>query len=453
MFLFTDGNNDNKSTEHQFIPTLKSWNNHANGRHAYGFYVLVHNDAGIGDVIDAVESQNNFWVVPNAKVRVKVCTLPTSIDYNIRDEKDPIVVNIKGKYEGAKGKIAFDCDDPYYEIICRDADINDGKFELEVTPKRGISAPDHHIVNLRTKASGADEYTFIVPSEIKLNISNKPERNLNLAVKDKNFGDAKYYEQLFNISKDPKPIEVDIDVDFSDQAKTENSSARMRVCLVNRKGDSTVSFNSQDLRLSINGEERDEIMLTPDMTNIKLMICGNSKTEDGKYYGRIELLPSNLEHCTINKSKESFKFKFDFERKWHPLKVCLVWVFIILMSALLLWVFLLQRLLFPRFGAAQKVFNIPGMAPLIIRFKGARCIVVSNVAQKKQSAWNRFWTGPIRYVIHPAFTSPIVMSPLKRRRILVKCDGSVYKVMPNPMPYIGPAIIDNNQTKIHITIN
>jgi hypothetical protein len=45
------------------------------------------------------------------------------------------------------------------------------------------------------------------------------------------------------------------------------------------------------------------------------------------------------------------------------------------------------------------------------------------------------------------------MIPVRGGKVLVKGDSSIYRILPNPMPIIGPAAIDNVKSNIHITIN
>ena len=93
------------------------------------------------------------------------------------------------------------------------------------------------------------------------------------------------------------------------------------------------------------------------------------------------------------------------------------------------------------------------MAPLIVKFKGARLVIVSATPQKKQSLWNRFWTGKVMYKIHPAFTAPIAFKPSKGKRILTKHPIGAYQVMPNPIPYVGTATITDIAKNVKINVN
>ena len=455
MFLFTDGENDQPATRDLLLPTLNDWTKKTMGHNAYGFYVLVHPDADKPGIRTAIDSQDNFWVVNDAKVRIKICSFPSSIKYNLRDEKGPKTVSIKGKYAGADGEVQLRTDDEYYDILCSDVEINNGRLDIQVKPKSGVTPPENHTVILTPEISKADQYTFVGPKEIKLAVSNLPQRSLNVFIEDKDFGDASYYDSFLISKASNKPAESTLDINFSEQAKKEGSYAAMKIYFVDKKGEEKLSPASQNLTIFINGDELkgDNVRLTPEMSDMTISILGQPITKKGSYYGRIELVPSNLDDCSINGAPEVFKWKFSFDHKWNPLKVGLAWLLAIILSAFLLWMIVLKPIFYPRFGSIQKTFNVPGMAPLIIRFKGARMVVVSASPQRKQSGWNRFWTGKIVYKTHPAFISPIVFKPSRGRRVLARVQAGSYQIIPNPMPGVGSATINDIKNNRKISVN
>ncbi len=455
MFLFTDGENDDPKTRPQFIPTLDSWTNRTNGQNAFGFYVLVHPKADKPEIRKSVEPQKNFWIVKDPKVRINICTLPSSIKYNVRDEKGPKTIAIRGKYASAGGKVTLVATDDYCDIVCSDPALNDGKLTFEVKPKPGMEIPKSHTLKLKPQLSGADPYTFVGPEEITLSISNLPERSLNLTIDGNNLGKASHYGSFLFSKEELKSAIKDIKVDFSEQAKKENSSAIMRVYLVDKKTEEKLTPASQLLTISINGTELkgDSFKLTPDMTNVTLGISGQPDAKSGTYYGRIELVPNNLDNYSVNGTLDIFKWKVKFSQKWNPLKLALAWLIAILAAAFLLWMLLLKPIFYPRFGSIQKTFNVPGMAPLIVKFKGARMVEVAATHKKKQSAWNRFWTGKILYKTHPAFESPIIFKPCKGHRVLARAQAGAYQITPNPMPGVGAATIVDIKKNLRINVN
>ena len=73
--------------------------------------------------------------------------------------------------------------------------------------------------------------------------------------------------------------------------------------------------------------------------------------------------------------------------------------------------------------------------------------------QKKQTGWNRFWTGKILYKTHPAFAAPITFKPSKGHKVLAMVQAGTYQVMPNPMPGVGAATIVDIKKDLNINVN
>lgn len=452
MFLFTDGDNDHPDTKPQFIQTLDSWTSKTQGHNAFGFYVLVHPYADRPNIRKSVELQDNFWIVPDAKVRIKICSFPTNIKYNLRDNKGPLSIVMKGKYAGAKGKVKLETHDEYYDVLCSDGEIKDGKLNVELSPKAGLTPPANHTVMLTPTISGADDYTFVGPKDIALYVTNLPERNLNLTVDDNNLGLASHYGAFLLSPESNEPASTHLHVDFSDQAGVENSSAILNIYFVDKKGNKCV----QDLKLYINGEELNggTVKLTPEMSEMELSVFGQPDAKSGRFYGRMELIPSNLDNCCINGTPDIFKWKVGFRQKWNPVATALCWLGIFALALFILWMIVFKPMIYPKFGSIQKTFMAQGMAPLIIRFKGARMVVVSaSIPKNKQSGWSRFWTGKILYKTHPAFVAPITFKPSKGRRILARTQAGTYQILPNPIPGVGAAKIVDIKNSVTISVN
>ena len=141
-----------------------------------------------------------------------------------------------------------------------------------------------------------------------------------------------------------------------------------------------------------------------------------------------------------------------FKHHLNPLVVWLSWFLALFSVVALAWFLVFRRVFYPQFRSSQKIFFIPNQQPLIVKMTGARKVVISS-QKRSQSLWDALIKGPVVYKKHPAFASPITLTPVRGGKVLVKGDSSVYRIIPNPMPTIGSAAIDNVQSKIHITIN
>ena len=141
-----------------------------------------------------------------------------------------------------------------------------------------------------------------------------------------------------------------------------------------------------------------------------------------------------------------------FKHHLNPLVVWISWIMSLFAVVALVWFLIFRRVFYPQFRSSQKIFYVPNQAPLIVKMTGARMVVISSQV-KRQSFIDALIKGPVVYKAHPAFTAPITLTPVRGGKILVKGDSSIYRTLPNPMPLVGSATMDNLQSKIHITIN
>ena len=141
-----------------------------------------------------------------------------------------------------------------------------------------------------------------------------------------------------------------------------------------------------------------------------------------------------------------------FKHHLNPLVVWLSWIISLFSVVALVWFIVFRRVFYPQFKSSKKVFYVPNQPPLIVKLTGARMVVISSQV-KRQSFIDALIKGPVVYMVHPAFVDPITLTPVRGGNVLVKGDSSVYRIMPNPMPRIGSAKVDNIKSNIHITIN
>ena len=269
------------------------------------------------------------------------------------------------------------------------------------------------------------------------------------------FGTVEYYPGFLWIDSKTTPVTKTLDFDFSQDAKDYNSYAEFQ--FVDNDGK---PISPQIMQVIIDGKqiENNKFRINSDVTSKELTFEFSPEADDGKHQGYLKLISHELDRLdsqplTDNQQVDAFQWTLNYDKRMNPLAKVLMWIGVVILALLALWFVIFKPIFYPRFGSIQKTFNIPGMAPLIVKFKGARMVVVAASHQKKQSNWNRFWTGKILYKTHPVFVSPITFKPSRGRRVLARVQAGNYQVMPNPMPGIGAAtiIVINNNLKINVT--
>ncbi len=269
------------------------------------------------------------------------------------------------------------------------------------------------------------------------------------------FGTVEYYPSFLWEEENSTPLTKTFDFEFSEDAK-KDPACFAEFQFVDKDGN---PIGTDVMQVTIDGEQlkNNKFRIKSDLKSKEISFMFSPNAEEGKYQGNLKLIGHNLERLNEqplkpNQQVNAFNWTLNYKESMNPLAKVLMWMGIAIIALLAIWFVCLKPIFYPRFGSIQKTFNVPGMAPLIVKFKGARMVEVAASHQNKQSKWNRFWTGRILYKTHPAFVSPIIFKPSKGHRILTKFQTGTYQITPNPMPGIGSAtIIDiNNNLKVNI---
>ncbi len=269
-------------------------------------------------------------------------------------------------------------------------------------------------------------------------------------------GTVKYYPSFLWVEACMKPAEQTYHFDFSPDAKLD-TFCFAEFQFVDNAGN---PIDTNTMRIMVGDEwlAENKLKVTNDVDSLSLNFIFTPQAEGGQHQGYFRLVNYNLDRLdsqTLDGTQlvDAFQWTFQYEKSMNPLAKLQMWVGIIIVILLVIWFVLLRPIFFPCFGSIQKTFVVPGMAPLIVRFKGARMVVIAASHQKKQSEWNRLWKGKIVYMTHPAFVSPITFKPSRGRQVLVRFETGIYQVSPNPIPGIGSATIVSIQKNLKINVN
>ena len=269
------------------------------------------------------------------------------------------------------------------------------------------------------------------------------------------FGTVEYYPDFLWVDSKTTSVSKTFEFDFSQDAKNYDSYAEFQFVDNEDK-----AIGTDIMQIVIDGKDcpNNRFRINSDVTAKDITFMFSPNANEGKHQGYLKLVSHQLDRLDsqplmANQQVDTFQWTLNYDKVMNPLKKIIMWIVIGMVALVLVWQVCVRPIRYPKFGSIQKTFIVPGMPPLIVKFKGVRMVVLAASHPKKQSAWNRFWTGKVLYKTHPAFVAPIVFKPCKGRRVLAKVQAGTYQVMPNPMPGIGTATIDNITSNMHITIN
>lgn len=295
---------------------------------------------------------------------------------------------------------------------------------------------------------------LIILSSIILILSSIIHICLTLCKKDESvsLGTVEYYPKFLWVESNTTPVTKTFDFEFSPDAKDDNSFAEFQ--FVDNEG-KPISTNV--MQVTIDGKEiaNNKFRINSDVSSTEFTFKFSPNAEKGKYQGYLKLVGHTLDRLdsqplTSGQQVDAFQWTINYDKRMNPLAKVLIWLGFLIMTFLLLWLFILKPIFYPKFKSIKKGVYLKNCPPITINFKGARLVVLDNKPHK-QSNWDKIFKGKIIYKQHQALLTQITMKP-HRRGIMVVADTSKYIVTPNPMPRIGSAIMNDliNRTNIEI---
>lgn len=450
-FLMTDGRDENKDPN-MFYDSLRQWGNRYKDSNVYGFYVMLNREAKDNSIESIINTQEHLWKVESADVNINLIRLDNKALFNVRSD-DFIELPISGNTSGLKFKASFpqDCD-----LIANSCEVKDGKLRVSVSVKRDCHRMPESFSNFLTvELTNGGDYDFLVTDNVDVECCNNRERILRTPADAQDFGKVNHHDAFFFVPGKIKPVKKTLQFGFNSEAK-DDSGTFAELKFVDKKGN---DVSAEDMIITVNGVTLadNSFRITSSDDDAEIEISFTPGARKGKHKGYLRIVASNLQRVNndicAGGSIDACTWVVHNNKTMNPLKLALISLLAVLLTAFALWIFILKPVFYPKFGSVQKVFSVPGMAPLMIKFKGARKVIVSANPQKRQSAWNRFWTGKIIYKVHPAFVAPIVFKPSRGRKVLAMVQSNSYRVQPNPMPCIGSASIIDIQRNCRIVVN
>lgn len=255
------------------------------------------------------------------------------------------------------------------------------------------------------------------------------------------FGSIEYYPPFLWSDAKLTSVKRTMECDFSEDAQRDPTSFA-EFQFVDNEGKQVT-----DMEIKVNGvkAEHNIFRVQSNTKSIDLEFTFSPDAESGKHQGYLKLINHNLDRLdsqqlTAGQNVDAFQWTLYFDKSMNPLAFVLLSILTTILAAILIWRFVIRQIVYKQFRAINKMLMIPNQAPINIRFKGARKVVIDSTSHK-QSIWNRFWTGKIIYIANPTITAPIILSPISRGRKILFISNN-YRCLTNPID-IQPTRIDD----------
>lgn len=344
------------------------------------------------------------------------------------------------------------CNDPYFDVKVIDGIINGGILKVQIIAKQPISQID---------AAISDEYNFtfdvlseeitIVNPTVKVQMSNTPERSLDILSEEVSLGKATWYDSfLFWGESNQDTLSVDLKAYFNEEAIKASAAVHFQITDTEGNNDFQLLYNNQPI------ESNKIILRSEDKSPSILSVVFETSAKEGKRYFEIKPI-TNVALDNINEQPvEQYKLSLrsEYEVNWNPLKIIVMWLCIIIVAALLLWFLILKHLIYPTIGVKSIQITDPYFSK--INVKGKRRVVFTDKSVK-QSLLSRIFTGEILYRKNEIWTSPLAFEAGAKKRTLrvMRTKDYVFDPYTSMLKAPNDYVVENTNynTKIKLSIN
>lgn len=447
VVLLTDGHDNVKGMD-ALVEKLKRWcGKYPN---TYAFYVLLTQAAVDKKVIEAINLCDNEYTVDATEGIPVFGSFDKLVIYsntlNLK-KVHKIGFSSVGEY---KAKIV--CNDPYFDVKLVGGKISDGIMPVQLIAKKpvaeiNLAIPQLYGFSFEVQAKDIE----IINPTIQVQMTNKPERTLEMLSVEPDMGKATWYDSfLFWGASDLDTLSVDLKAVFNDEAKKDCSMVEFMVTDPDGGDDFQLLYNQQLVakgKVVISAKENEQSILS---------IVYNPDAKVGKRYLKIKA-KTKKELDKINDQpieQYELSLRSQYEVTWNPLKTFFMWLCIIVIVASLLWFLIIKRLKYPTIGVKTIQINDPYFSR--VNVKGMRRVVFTNKTIK-QGLLNRILTGQILYKRNDVWESPLAFEAGVKKKTLRVLRTAAYSFEPYtstleaPNDYVVENV--NNQTKIKMTIN
>jgi hypothetical protein len=299
---------------------------------------------------------------------------------------------------------------------------------------------------LSQKLAGKDIYNFcvnitadnvkVLNPQISIEVSNKPERVLNMPADEIDLGDASYYKSfLFCKEKKQDTLTTDLKAEFNKAALAVHSSVTMKVEPTDKKSGFTVLFNGKPCK-------DDEITFDPSMKQSSLSIIFDKDSKTGKRYFRLAPDASSinqLERINDNPAREyELTLRAHYAVDGNPLKIGLIWT-IIIVVVLIIIIYIVGHLSTQTIKGLNYI-TISYPYSDSIRIKNAKRVIFTK-KQQKQNVLDRFFTGKIQYFYNDNWEEDWEIRPKEQGSAHAYFSGN-YEIIPD-----NDDVLDNCTTE------
>ncbi len=274
-------------------------------------------------------------------------------------------------------------------------------------------------------------YILLLPAFFFLVTSCNDEKEIATSLQGMDFGESVYFNPFLWVKSDTTILNKKLQFEFNNYA-IEND-AFLQLQFTDNEGvkiDNNLVNVYIDGRLIQNGLIRVNADSEKVLKEIGIQFLPN--LEAGDYHGYLVVVTHNFDRIDnfkisqLNNDNRIKQWSAYYEKEWNPLALLLFWLFLIAVTALLLWFIVFRNKVYPKIRGGKLIINSPYYK--IIKLKGSRKLALTTERQR-QKRLQKLFAGRIDYEVNPLWEPEIVLYPHRRKTLRIKL-GLGYTITP-----------------------
>ena len=289
---------------------------------------------------------------------------------------------------------------------------------------------------------------------------NKEANNTNAPTR---WGKENYYDKFLWKKHVPDTLYRTIEFDFNQDAKSYMDKP-LRLGLF-KKTDSgkMLPVTENEMEVFVDGKKcpQNIIDVQPGTDQLKVGIVFKPEAENKVHHwffravddGGLERI-NDMDPDTYKADNASLMdIEVDKNKVMNPLAMGTALTSLLILAALLVWLFVMKAIFFPTFRVGKIQLSDPVPYNTLKRMRGYRKMILTN-KQPKQGFFDRVFAGKILYEVNDLWTSDVVIEPKDRNSVRLRCPKDFMadaRVLKKNQEYTVQNMTTSTKTKIKIS--
>ena len=277
------------------------------------------------------------------------------------------------------------------------------------------------------------------------------------------WGKENYYDKFLWKKHVPDTLYRTIEFDFNQDAK-KYMDKPLRLGLF-KKTDSgkMLPVTENEMEVFVDGQKcpQNIIEVQPGTDQLKVGIVFKPEAENKVHHwffravddGGLERI-NDMDPDTYQADNASLMdIEVDKNKVMNPLAMGTALTTLLLLAALLVWLFVMKAIFFPTFRVGKIQLSDPVPYNTLKRMRGYRKMILTN-KQPKQGFFDKVFAGKILYEVNDLWTSDVVIEPKDRNSVRLRCPKDFMadaRVLKKNQEYTIQNMTTNTKTKIKIS--